>query len=146
MALGTDGFNEALVTTRGSFVNIVRGSEFLEIGLDDLVVEFFESSGDRGCSSSRNSDVSLASGSSAPHKRGSKGDHDEEWRHSVAPIPAEELTEATDDVDDEMEIALDNGILPPLGDLNLVLEDDNNKVVGDELIDFDIENASVQKQ
>ncbi|PON98406.1 hypothetical protein TorRG33x02_056400, partial [Trema orientale] len=52
LALGTDGFNEALATPRGS-------SEFPEISLDDLTVEFFESSGDRGRSSSRNSDVSL---------------------------------------------------------------------------------------
>ncbi|PON79341.1 hypothetical protein TorRG33x02_236230 [Trema orientale] len=69
LALGTNGFNEALVTPRGTFVNTVRGSEFPEISLDDLAIEFFESSGDRGRSSWRNSDISLASGSSAPHRR-----------------------------------------------------------------------------
>ncbi|PON81685.1 UDP-3-O-[3-hydroxymyristoyl] glucosamine N-acyltransferase LpxD [Trema orientale] len=68
----------------------------------------------------------------------SEGDHDEEWRHSVDPNHAEELGEATDSMDDDMEIAPDGGILPPFEDLNLVLEDDNNEGVGDELIDFDI--------
>ncbi|PON44107.1 hypothetical protein TorRG33x02_331940 [Trema orientale] len=115
-----------------------QSSKFPEISFDDLTVEFFESSRDKGRSSLCNSNVRPASGSSVPHRQGSE-DHDEEWRHSVAPIPAEELIEATYAVDDEIEIALDNGIPLPLGDLDFVLEDDNNKVVGDELVDFDIE-------
>ncbi|PON85499.1 W2 domain containing protein [Trema orientale] len=49
-------------------------------------------------------------------------DHDEECGHSVAHIHAEELTEATDVVDDDMEIVPDGGILLPLEDLNLVEE------------------------
>ncbi|XP_006476986.2 uncharacterized protein LOC102624602 isoform X4 [Citrus sinensis] len=43
---------------RGKFVNTVRGSGFPEISLDDLAIEFFDSSADRGRSgSSSNSDV-----------------------------------------------------------------------------------------
>ncbi|PON45607.1 hypothetical protein PanWU01x14_257180 [Parasponia andersonii] len=69
-APGTDGFDEAPAAPRGRFVNTVRGSGFPEISLDDLAVEFFESSGDRGRSGSRNSEVSTASGSSALQRRG----------------------------------------------------------------------------
>ncbi|PON46315.1 hypothetical protein PanWU01x14_252620 [Parasponia andersonii] len=116
-ALETDVFNEGPAAPKGSH--------------DDLTVEFFDSSGDRGRSGSHNSDVSSASGSSAPQRRGrpvmkqgssltggdgkwslgtrgvgyilpfSKRGDDEEWSHSVAPIPAEELTEAIYVVDDE---------------------------------------------
>ncbi|XP_039161221.1 uncharacterized protein LOC120289895 [Eucalyptus grandis] len=46
---------------RGRFVNTLRGSGLPEISLDDLAVEFF-SSGDRGRSSSRNTDVSPKKG------------------------------------------------------------------------------------
>ncbi|KAH7528269.1 hypothetical protein FEM48_Zijuj05G0054600 [Ziziphus jujuba var. spinosa] len=55
---------------KGKFVNTVRGSGFPEISLDDLAVEFFGSSGDRGRSGSRNSQASPASGSSAAQRRG----------------------------------------------------------------------------
>lgn len=44
-------------TPRGKFVNKVRGSGFPEISLDDLAIEFFDSSADRGRSASRNDDV-----------------------------------------------------------------------------------------
>ncbi|KAJ0048819.1 hypothetical protein Pint_15645 [Pistacia integerrima] len=42
---------------KGRFVNTVRGSGFPEISLDDLAVEFFDSSADRGRSSARNDNV-----------------------------------------------------------------------------------------
>lgn len=54
---------------RGRFVNTLRGSGLPEISLDDLAVEFF-SSGDRGRSSSRNTDVSPKKGESASQRRG----------------------------------------------------------------------------
>lgn len=55
---------------RGKFVNTVRGSGFPEISLDDLAIEFFGSSGDRGRSGSRNSQASPASGASTTQRRG----------------------------------------------------------------------------
>lgn len=52
--------DDASGTLRGAFVNNVRGSGFPETNLDDLAIEFFCSSGDRGKSESRReSDVSL---------------------------------------------------------------------------------------
>ncbi|KAJ4712523.1 Micronuclear linker histone polyprotein-like [Melia azedarach] len=42
---------------RGKFVNTVRGSGFPEISLDDLAIELFDSSGDRGSLASTNDDV-----------------------------------------------------------------------------------------
>ncbi|KAK0587763.1 hypothetical protein LWI29_028499 [Acer saccharum] len=44
-------------TPRGKFVNKVRGSGFPEISLDDLAIEFFDSSADRGRSAARNEDA-----------------------------------------------------------------------------------------
>lgn len=66
----SDDFDEA-PAPRGRFVNTVRGSEFPEISLDDLAVEFF-GSGDRSRSASLNSEVSPASGgsSAASQRRG----------------------------------------------------------------------------
>ncbi|PON33543.1 hypothetical protein PanWU01x14_351820, partial [Parasponia andersonii] len=68
LALGTDGFNEAPAAPRGRFVNTIRGTWFPKISLDNLAVEFFESSGDRGRSGSRNSDVSPKSGPTASQR------------------------------------------------------------------------------
>ncbi|TXG51318.1 hypothetical protein EZV62_023842 [Acer yangbiense] len=44
-------------TPRGKFVNTVRGSGFPEISLDDLAIEFFDSSADRGRSAARNEEA-----------------------------------------------------------------------------------------
>ncbi|KAG7012300.1 hypothetical protein SDJN02_25052 [Cucurbita argyrosperma subsp. argyrosperma] len=52
------GFGEGSAR-RGRFVNTSRGSEFPEISLDDLAVEFF-GSGDRGRSAARSSESSSA--------------------------------------------------------------------------------------
>lgn len=68
-----------------------------------------------------------------------EGGHEEEWRHSVAPIPAEKLAEATDAIDDDMELAPDGSILPPSGDLKLDSEDDDNDGFTDESIYFEKE-------
>ncbi|KAF4371921.1 hypothetical protein F8388_000088 [Cannabis sativa] len=72
----------------------------------------------------------------------SDGGHDEEWRHSVAPITAEKLAELTDAMDDDLELAPDGSILPPSGDLKLDSndsEDDDNNVFRDDSIDFEKE-------
>ncbi|KAF8010508.1 hypothetical protein BT93_J1209 [Corymbia citriodora subsp. variegata] len=61
--------DDAAPAPRGRFVNTLRGSGFPEISLDDLAVEFF-SSGDRGRSSSRNTDVSPKKGEGASQRRG----------------------------------------------------------------------------
>ncbi|KAK3225152.1 hypothetical protein Dsin_005014 [Dipteronia sinensis] len=44
-------------TPRGKFVNTVRGSGFPEISLDDLAIELFDSSADRGRSAARNEEA-----------------------------------------------------------------------------------------
>ncbi|XP_010528820.1 PREDICTED: translation initiation factor eIF-2B subunit epsilon-like isoform X2 [Tarenaya hassleriana] len=47
-----------------------------------------------------------------------EGAHDEEWKHSVAPIPKDKLAEITQaTVDDEDMLAQDDGVLPPSGEL-----------------------------
>uniref|UniRef100_A0A2P2KMH8 Uncharacterized protein MANES_09G159400 n=1 Tax=Rhizophora mucronata TaxID=61149 RepID=A0A2P2KMH8_RHIMU len=47
-----------------------------------------------------------------------EGGHEEEWRHSVAPIPADKLAEAAQTVDDDLELLnLDAGALLPSGEL-----------------------------
>ncbi|KAJ7945739.1 Micronuclear linker histone polyprotein-like [Quillaja saponaria] len=64
----SDSFDEAPVL-RGRFVNTVRASGFPEISLDDLVIEFFDSS-DRGCLASRQSEPRPASETSVLQRRG----------------------------------------------------------------------------
>lgn len=46
-----------------------------------------------------------------------EGGHDEEWRHSVAPIPADKLSEAIHAADDDLELTQDGRSLPPSGEL-----------------------------
>ncbi|BFG37078.1 hypothetical protein CerSpe_233520 [Prunus speciosa] len=46
-----------------------------------------------------------------------EGGHDEEWRHSVAPIPADKLSEAIHAADDDLELNQDGRSLPPSGEL-----------------------------
>lgn len=70
----------------------------------------------------------------------SEGSHDEEWRHSVAPIPAEKLAEATEAMDDELELAPNGSILPPSENLKLdYSEEDDIEDFRDESIDFEKE-------
>ncbi|KAK9995508.1 hypothetical protein SO802_020194 [Lithocarpus litseifolius] len=71
---GRDAFDDVVVPApRGKFVNTTRGSGFPEISLDDLAIEFFDSSGDRGRSSAKriSDDVTgdLKSSSSAASQR-----------------------------------------------------------------------------
>ncbi|XP_059652622.1 uncharacterized protein LOC132299815 [Cornus florida] len=47
-----------------------------------------------------------------------EGVHEEEWRHSVAPIPADKLSEITQALNDDLEISTQDGnLLPPSGEL-----------------------------
>lgn len=48
----------------------------------------------------------------------SEAGHEEEWRHSVAPIPADRLVEMIKSATDELEVSNQDGdVLPPSGDL-----------------------------
>ncbi|XP_061348460.1 uncharacterized protein LOC133293858 [Gastrolobium bilobum] len=46
-----------------------------------------------------------------------EGGHEEEWRHSVAPIPADKILEAMKTMEDDLELTHDGSILPPSGEL-----------------------------
>ncbi|KAF3968848.1 hypothetical protein ACB098_03G050900 [Castanea mollissima] len=47
-----------------------------------------------------------------------EGSHEEEWRHSIAPIPADKLAEAMQNTDDDLELLTQDGsVLPPSGEL-----------------------------
>lgn len=47
-----------------------------------------------------------------------EGSHEEEWRHSIAPIPADKLAEAMQTTDDDLELLTQDGsVLPPSGEL-----------------------------
>lgn len=43
--------------------------------------------------------------------------HEEEWRHSVAPITADKILEAVKAMEDDLELNHDSSILPPSGEL-----------------------------
>lgn len=71
-----------------------------------------------------------------------EGGYDEEWRHSVAPIPADKLAEATDAAYDDLELTQDSSVLPPSGELkpdSNDSEDDDNEDSREEMIYFDKE-------
>jgi len=46
-----------------------------------------------------------------------EGGHEEEWRHSVAPIPKDKILEAIKTMEDDLECAQDDIFLPPSGEL-----------------------------
>ncbi|KAK9292183.1 hypothetical protein L1049_020143 [Liquidambar formosana] len=71
-----------------------------------------------------------------------EGGHEEEWRHSVAPIPADKLAEVMQTTDDELELsAQDGNVLPPSGELkhDFDSEDDDNEDSRDESVYFEKE-------
>ena len=47
----------------------------------------------------------------------SEGSHEEEWRHSVAPIPPAKLLEIMHTSNNELEVVQQDGNLPPSGEL-----------------------------
>ncbi|KAL0343136.1 UNVERIFIED_CONTAM: hypothetical protein Sangu_1201000 [Sesamum angustifolium] len=70
----------------------------------------------------------------------SEGGHEEEWRHSVAPISAERLVEIIKNATDELEISNEDGnILPPSGELELGSVNDSDEDVRDDFAHFEKE-------
>ena len=71
-----------------------------------------------------------------------EGGYDEEWRHSVAPIPADKLAEALHAIDDDLDFAQDGSFLPPSGELkpdSNYSEDDDIEDARDDAIYFEKE-------
>lgn len=64
-----------------------------------------------------------------------EGGHEEEWRHSVAPITEDKILEAVKAMEDELELIHDGSILPPSGELipnpNDSDDDDNDDLRDD---------------
>ncbi|KAL3616417.1 hypothetical protein CASFOL_039807 [Castilleja foliolosa] len=70
----------------------------------------------------------------------SEGGHEEEWRHSVAPITAEHLAEILENSIDELEISNEDGnILPPSGELEAGSVNDSDDDVRDDSVHFEKE-------
>ncbi|KAG8383770.1 hypothetical protein BUALT_Bualt04G0048300 [Buddleja alternifolia] len=70
----------------------------------------------------------------------SEGGHEEEWRHSVAPITADRLAEIINNAIDELEISNEDGnILPPSGELGPDSIDDSDDDVRDDTVHFEKE-------
>ncbi|KAI3451486.1 hypothetical protein Pfo_008151 [Paulownia fortunei] len=70
----------------------------------------------------------------------SEGGHEEEWRHSVAPIPADRLVEIIKNATDELEISNEDGnILPPSGELEPNSVNDSDEDVRDDSVHFEKE-------
>ncbi|PIN21051.1 Translation initiation factor 2B, epsilon subunit (eIF-2Bepsilon/GCD6) [Handroanthus impetiginosus] len=70
----------------------------------------------------------------------SEGGHDEEWRHSVAPIPMDRLVEIIKNATDELDISNEDGnILPPSGELEPDSVNDSDEDVRDDSVQFEKE-------
>ncbi|KAK6119803.1 hypothetical protein DH2020_046452 [Rehmannia glutinosa] len=70
----------------------------------------------------------------------SDGGHEEEWRHSVAPIPEDCLVEILKNATDELEISNEDGnILPPSGELEPDSVNDSDEDVRDDSVHFEKE-------
>ncbi|XP_040999622.1 translation initiation factor eIF-2B subunit epsilon isoform X2 [Juglans microcarpa x Juglans regia] len=72
-----------------------------------------------------------------------EGSHEEEWRHSIAPIPADKLAEAMQTTEDDLElITQDGSVLPASGELKLDSIDSDDVDIEDsrdDSIDFEKE-------
>ncbi|GMY21197.1 translation initiation factor eIF-2B subunit epsilon-like [Fagus crenata] len=69
-----------------------------------------------------------------------EGIHEEEWRQSIAPIPADKLAEAMQSTDDDLELLTqDGGVLPPSGELKPDSSDDDNEDSRDDSAYFEKE-------
>ncbi|KAL2528095.1 Trimeric LpxA-like enzyme [Forsythia ovata] len=70
-----------------------------------------------------------------------EGGHEEEWRHSVAPIPADRLVEIIKTATDELEISnRDGNVLPPSGELEPdSVDNDSDEDVRDDYAYFEKE-------
>ncbi|CAK9143101.1 unnamed protein product [Ilex paraguariensis] len=75
----------------------------------------------------------------------SEGGHEEEWRHSVAPIPADKLFESIQPTNDELEISTQDGnVLPLSGELepDSVMNDSDD----DDIVDIRVDSAYFEKE
>ncbi|KAL2504619.1 Trimeric LpxA-like enzyme [Abeliophyllum distichum] len=70
-----------------------------------------------------------------------EGGHEEEWRHSVAPIPADRLVEISKTATDELEISnRDGNVLPPSGELEPdSVDNDSDEDIRDDYAYFEKE-------
>lgn len=72
-----------------------------------------------------------------------EGSVEEEWRHSVAPIPADKLEKVLHKApDDEVELTQDANVLPPSGELksdSYISDGDDNESSRDDSIHFEKE-------
>lgn len=71
-----------------------------------------------------------------------EGSHEEEWRHSIAPIPADKLAEAMESTEEDLDLITQNGsVLPPSGELKPDSNDsdDDNEDSRDDSVDFEKE-------
>jgi translation initiation factor eIF-2B subunit epsilon len=58
-----------------------------------------------------------------------EGSHEEEWRHSIAPIPADKLARAMQTTDDGLELLTHDGsVLPTAGELKPDYNDSDDDV------------------
>lgn len=74
----------------------------------------------------------------------SEGEHEEEWRHSVAPIPTDKLLEITQAAHDDLELTQDGNVIPNSGELGPegVLnnsDDDDTEDIRDDSVYFEKE-------
>lgn len=72
-----------------------------------------------------------------------EGSHEEEWRHSTAPIPADKLAEAMQTTDNDLELLTqDSSVLPTAGELkpdSNNSDDDGNEDSRDDSVYFEKE-------
>ncbi|KAG4916907.1 hypothetical protein JHK87_054464 [Glycine soja] len=71
-----------------------------------------------------------------------EGSHEEEWRHSVAPIPKDKILEAIKTMEDDLELTHDDSFLPPSGELkpnSNYSDDDDHEDSRDDSYYFDKE-------
>ena len=74
-----------------------------------------------------------------------EGSVEEEWRHSVAPIPSNKLEKALQAADDELELTQDSNVLPTSGELKSdsnFSDGDDNEDSRDDSIHFEKEVSS----
>ncbi|KAG5087155.1 hypothetical protein JHK82_054552 [Glycine max] len=74
-----------------------------------------------------------------------EGSHEEEWRHSVAPIPKDKILEAIKTMEDDLELTHDDSFLPPSGELkpnSNYSDDDDHEDSRDDSYYFDKELAA----
>ncbi|XP_054810914.1 uncharacterized protein LOC129312367 [Prosopis cineraria] len=69
------------------------------------------------------------------------GGLEEEWRHSVAPIPADKISEAMEILENDLDLAHDGSILPPSGELK---PDSNESDIDD--IEYSRDDSYFEKE